>query len=186
MEDAMIIDLYFKRAEQAITETDLKYRPYCESIGYHILKDHQDTEECVNDCYFHTWNAIPPARPDSLRCFLGKIMRNLSLDRYRKKHSQKRGGNEFEVVLDELNDCVPSDDPVWDSCNGKLLGEAIDKFLDRIPKKQCIVFIKRYYFCKSIKEIAKECSMTTTHVKVLLYRIRGALKRYLETENFEI
>lgn len=186
MEDSLIIDLYFKRSEEAIKETDIKYHQYCENIGYHILKNHQDTEECINDCYFKTWNAIPPTRPNSLQSFLGKIMRNLSLDCYRKKHSQKRGGNEFGILLSELNECIPSNDSVWDSYNSKMLSEAIDKFLNEIPEKQCIVFIKRYYFCKSIKEIGKECSMTTTHVKVLLFRIRSALKRYLEMENFEI
>lgn len=127
MEDSLIIELYFIRSEDAIKETDKKYRHYCENIGYHILKDHQDTEECI-----------------------------------------------------------PSNDSTWDNYNSKLLSESIEKFLNLIPQKHCVVFMKRYFFCKSLKEISKECSLTITHVKVLLFRIRNALKRHLEMEDFQL
>lgn len=186
MEDSLIIELYFIRSEDAIKETDKKYRRYCESIGYHILKDHQDTEECINDCYFHAWKSIPPVRPVNLRVFLGKIMRNVSLDCYRKKNSKKRKGSEFDILLSELDECIPSNDSTWDNYNSKLLSESIEKFLALIPQKHCVVFMKRYFFCKSLKEISKECSLTITHVKVLLFRIRNALKRHLEMEDFQL
>lgn len=182
----MIIDLYFKRSQKAIKETDKKYHNYCESIGIRILENHQDTEECINDCYFNTWNSIPPRRPDSLRHFLGKIMRNLSLDCYRKRHARKREGGEFDILLSELDKCIPSDSPVWDSYNYKVLSKTIDSFLNGISEKHRIVFIKRYYFCQSIEEIGEECGMSVSNVKVILYRTRKALKKYLEKEGYVI
>lgn len=186
MEDSAIIDLYFFRSEKAIEETDKKYRPYCEYIGMNILRDHQDTEECINDSYLHTWNSIPPTQPKSLKSFLGRIMRNLSLDRFRNKHAKKRNSGETEVLLSELNDCIPDNNSVWDKIEFRLLGEAIDKFLSGVTEKNRVIFIKRYYFCENIGDIARECGLSSSNVKVTLFRMRGLLKEHLQKEGYNI
>lgn len=186
MEDAKIIELFWERLESAIAETDKKYHNYCQEIGMNILRNILDTEECINDCYFKTWNAIPPKRPNSLRAFVGKIMRNLSLDKYRAKNTLKRKEGEFWIVLSELEDCIPSEKTVWDSYSEKLLSSTIDSFLKNVSDRERYIFLKRYFFCKSIREISEECSITEGNIKIILYRIRINLKKHLEKEGYEI
>ena len=108
MEDSAIIDLYWARQERALEETDRKYGSYCWTIAHNILKNRQDTEECVNDTWLKAWNAMPPHRPAILSSFLGTITRNLSLDRYQAGRTGKRGGGRVTVALDELEDCIPA------------------------------------------------------------------------------
>ena len=107
MEDSAIIDLYWAREERALSETDAKYGGYCRSIAHNILKNREDSEECVSDTWLHTWNAIPPTRPGCLRAFLGRITRNLSFTRWEAARAQKRGGGQTELLLSELSDCLP-------------------------------------------------------------------------------
>ena len=154
MEDYSIIELYFQRSENAIYETDLKYHDYCENIGMNILNNHQDTEECINDLYLKIWNAIPPQKPTCFHAFLGKIMRNLSLDRFRKRTTQKRRDGDFYILLSELEECIPSTTSVWKSCSEKLLTDLINEFLDNINEIDRVVFVKRYFFCEKISQIA--------------------------------
>ena len=104
MEDAEIIELYFRRSEEAIAESDRKYGAYCSSIAWRILKSREDSEECVSDTWLRAWGAMPPARPRFLRAFFGKITRNLSLGRYERDHAAKRGGGEVSIALDELGE----------------------------------------------------------------------------------
>lgn len=186
MNDQSIIELFFLRSEAAINETDKKYHDYCSKIGINILNDRQDTEECINDCYFSVWNHIPPNKPDNFRAFIGRIMRNISLSLYRKKKAGKRSNGNMDMLLSELDTCIPSYDTLWDSVNLKLLGKSIDSFLDTRNEIERNIFIKRYYFCLSIKEIAAECSLSVANVKVILYRIRAKLKTHLEKEGFFI
>ena len=112
MEDAKIVQLYWDRNELAIPVTADKYGSYCASIANNILDSREDAEECVNDTYLNTWNSIPPNRPNILSTYLGKITRNLSFDRFRHRHADKRGGGEIELVLDELGECVSGADTV--------------------------------------------------------------------------
>lgn len=106
MEDREIVNLYWERNSNAIKETASKYGGYCKAIAKNILGNNEDAEECVNDIYLNTWNSIPPNRPNVLSTYLGKITRNLSFDRFRHRHADKRGGGEIELVLDELGECV--------------------------------------------------------------------------------
>ena len=108
MEDSVIIDLYWAREERALSETDTKYGGYCRSIAHNILRNREDTEECVSDTWLHAWNAMPPQRPSILSSFLGRITRNLSFDRCRRQNAEKRGGGSLPLALDELSECVPA------------------------------------------------------------------------------
>lgn len=105
MEDERIIDLYWERSEAAISETSKKYGPYCRTIAYNILADSFESEECENDTYIAAWNTIPPTRPRILKSFLGRLTRNIALDRYDYNKAKKRN-NEFDILLSELGDCI--------------------------------------------------------------------------------
>lgn len=184
MNDETIINLFFQRSENAIVETDKKYHGYCKSIGFHILNNQQDTEECINDCYFAVWNSIPPTFPNNFRVFIGRIMRNLSLDLYRKTNAAKRGNGNFPILLSELDECIPLYASPWETVNAELLTNAIDSFLDTRSEKERAVFIKRYFLCESVGEIATACNLTIINVKVTLHRVRNQLKVFLEKEGF--
>ena len=132
MEDDKIIALYWARKEEAISETDRKYGSYCRSISFRILNDKEDSEECVNDTWLHTWNAIPPGKPEFLAGFLGKIVRNLSISKYRAGHAQKRGSGETQALLDELEECIPSGKSVEDEIEGRETAAAINRFLETL------------------------------------------------------
>lgn len=182
----MIIDLYWSRSESAIKETDLKYGNYCKAIAMNILKNIEDTEECVNDTYLKTWNAIPTQRPNIFPAFLGKITRNLSLNKYREKKAKKRGGNEIELLIDELEHCIPSRNSVEGEYESSTIVEAIDKFLDSIDYENRIVFVRRYWYVDSIAAIAERFKMSEGKVKSMLFRTRNKLRAYLEKEGIFI
>ena len=141
MDDEMIVRLYWDRNEQAIRESSDKYGRYCSHIAHNILFDKADEEECVNDTWLHAWNAMPPNRPGVLSVFLGKITRNLCFDRYKKKHSLKRGGHETDLVLDELEDIVSGKDDPEEGLRKKELTADIDRFLDALPEDKRYIFI---------------------------------------------
>ena len=107
MDDKQILDLYWERSEAAISETSKKYGKYCRYIAFNILHNDEDSEECVNDTYLRAWNSIPPNRPSVLKTFLGKITRNLSLDRYELLNAKKRNGGQMPLVFDEIQECIP-------------------------------------------------------------------------------
>ena len=176
MDDRKIIDLFFERSEDALIECARKYTYYCRSIAGNILKNNSDADECVNDTLLKVWEAIPPHRPESLKAYLGKIVRNLALDRYEAAHAQKRGGGEVELALDELGD-IPT--PINDS--GEIT-QVINDFLITEAIEDADIFIKRYWYLQSIKEIASEYGFTESKVKSCLFRMRGKLKIKLESE----
>ena len=182
MDDLAIIDLYFARQEQALEETDRKYGPYCRTIAGHILHNPQDTEECVNDTWLRAWNAMPPHRPNSLSAFLGKITRNLSLDRCRVSRADKRGGGAVEVALEELGDCVPSRQTVEDTLDASELTRMLDRFLRTLPEKECFLFLRRYWYMDSTREMSSRFAMSEPAVKAMLHRTRKKLRDYLEKE----
>lgn len=182
MQDSDILNLYWERNEQAITETQKTYGNYCYSIAYHILRDREDSDECVNDTWFRAWNAIPPKRPNRLELFLGTITRNLSFDRWKHKNALKRGSGDMELALDELVECVPAVQSTEEAVEAAELERLINEFLHTLPKKECNVFLRRYWYVEEYSEIAGRYGMKLNSVKTSLFRTRAKLRDYLEQE----
>ena len=186
MEDERIVELYWERSESAISETETKYGRYLKTVAVNILSNEEDSLECVNDTYLNAWNAIPPARPKVLQAFLGKITRNLALDRYRAENAQKRGGGEIALALDELLD-VSSRESVEDSVADRTaLTAALRRFLSGLSTEDRRIFLKRYWYFMPVKEISEEMALSQSSVKMRLLRMRGVLKEQLIKEGFEI
>ncbi len=186
MEDEKIVDLYWQRSESAIRETEIKYDRYLTKIAYNILADAEDSRESVNDTYLAAWNSMPPHRPGVLSTYLGKLTRRISIDCFRRRTRQKRGGSEYEVSLSELGDCVSGGNSTEEIVNVRLLADAIGIFLRLQSEEARNAFIGRYYYLDSLKEVAAYCGMTESKCKTLLYRTRVALKEYLREEGFEV
>lgn len=184
MEDSQIVELYWKREEAAIRETESKYGKYLTVIAYHVLADFEDSKEAVNDTYLKAWNSMPDHRPGILSAYLGKIVRRLSIDSYRKKTSRKRGGSEYALSLSELNECVTAGRSPEQEAEFQLLAGSISTYLRSLPEEVCNVFICRYFFLDSIKEIAGCFHATESKIKSMLHRTRLGLKEYLEKEGF--
>ena len=186
MEDEKIVDLYWQRSESAIRETEIKYDRYLTKIAYNILADTEDSRESVNDTYLAAWNSMPPHRPGVLSTYLGKLTRRISIDCFRRRTRQKRGGSEYELSLSELGDCVSGGNTTEEIVNVRLLADAIGIFLRLQSAEARNAFIGRYYYLDSVKEVAAYCGMTESKCKTLLYRTRVALKEYLREEGFEV
>ncbi len=184
MEDEKITQLYWDRNERAISATDEKYGNYCKHIAGNILELREDIEECVNDTYLSAWNSIPPHRPNILSVFLGKIIRNLSLSRYRYNHTVKRGGNEIPLILDELKDCVSGNNNVEQEIEYKELIQAINMFLGTVSPEKRVIFIRRYWYAENIYDIALSLKMKEGTVSVILQRLRKNLKKFLIERGF--
>lgn len=184
MDDGKIIDLYWERSESAISETAEKYARYCRFISFNILHDEEDADECVNDTYLRAWNAMPPKRPNCLAAFLGKITRNLSLDRLRHYSAEKRGNGQTELVLSELNEVVPTTSSVEQAIDEKELVETLDAFLEKLPRQKRVVFVQRYWYLLPIREIAGGLGTSESQIKSTLFRTRNELKTLLEREGF--
>lgn len=181
MEDVQIIDLYWQRNEQAIEETDKKYGNFCHRIAMNILHSFQDSEECVSDAYSRCWDTMPPQRPMSLRAYLGAILRNLSISRCRAAHAMKRFGG-AELLLSELEDCIPSPDNVQRSVEAAELSELIARWLRGLEREDRALFIRRYWNGDSVKELAGELGVRPNALTKRLLRLREALRRSLEKE----
>ncbi len=186
MEDRQIIDLYWERSENAISETDAKYGKYCHTIAFNILHNTEDSEECVNDTYLKAWNTIPTLRPERFSAFLAKITRNLSLHKYEHNTATKRTLSETAVALDELADCVPADERTEDVVDEMVLTEILNRFLTELSVENRKIFMRRYWYLSSIKEIAADFGMTESKIKMVLLRSRNALKKVLEKEGITL
>ena len=183
MTDNDIIELFFDRDEQAIVQTDRRHGSYCRAISRRILSSAEDAEECVSDSYLRLWQRIPPERPALLQPYLGRIVRNLSLDRLRELGAEKRGGRALTVALDELRSvCSPED--AESLVAARELGAAIDRFLRTLPEEHANVFLRRYYFFDSRSEIAARYGITSAQVSVKLSRVRKKLAQYLKEEGY--
>lgn len=182
MEDSAIIDLYWSRDQRAIEETAGKYGVFLFSLVWNILHSRGDAEECVNDTYLRAWNAIPPARPAALRAWLGRIARNLSLDRWKAGRSQRRGGGGAEILLGELEECVPSPHGVERHLEDQEIASLISTFLRGLPEESRRVFLRRYWYGQELAEIAAEQRCGVGKVKSSLFRTRKALRACLEKE----
>lgn len=185
MEDSKIVDLYWMRSERAITETQSKYGKFCYSIAYNILSDEEDANESVNDTYFAAWNAIPPNRPAVLRTYLAKITRNLSLTKWRNKHSVKRGGGEVALALDELSECIPSNSCVEEEVIASELAKSLNNFIGTLSETERRVFLCRYWYLEPVKEISKSFGFSSSKVKSMLHRTRAKLHSFLQQEGVE-
>ena len=186
MEDSRIIQLFWDRSQEAISAAAEKYGAYCSAVAGNILSSDQDVEECVNDTWLGAWNAMPPHRPGRLAVFLGKLTRNLAFNRYKRLRAQKRGGGQFELVLEELGECVSGTQDVEQELDRVALAEAIDAFLAGLPKKQRALFLWRYWHGAPVGEIARRAGMTEGNVSVTLHRLRKRLKEHLIKGGFTV
>ncbi|MDF2544584.1 MAG: hypothetical protein K0S47_4302 [Herbinix sp.] len=185
MEDCTIIEMYFKRSENAIKETKAKYGKFCLHIAYNILRNKEDAEECENETYWKAWNSIPPNEPNPFIAYLGKIVRNLALQKY-EYYSAKKRNKELELLFSELEDCMNSKNEIENQYNEGELGRVIDAFLRNLDREARTMFILRYWNSSSIKEIASRFSISESKVKSSLFRTRNRLKLYLSEEGYSI
>ncbi len=185
MDDKQIVDLYWDRSEDAIAETQKKYGRYCHYIAYNILYSAEDAEECVNDTYQKAWETMPPKKPELLSAYLGKLTRNLAINRCRENHAAKRT-IEMKVILSEAEDFLADPYSADDISDEIHLQNTINSFLDSLGKEARIVFVRRYWYMSSVKDIAKDYGMSESKVKVMLMRTRNKLKNYLEREGITV
>lgn len=178
MEDNQIIELYFRRDEAALAETANKYGTFCLRIAMNVVSVREDAEECVNDTYHTAWNQIPPTKPDSFKAFLGKIVRNFAISKYRALHAKKRF-NGLEVMLSELNDCIPSTESVEQEIGAKELTEYINNWLESQKAEDRALFVKRYWYGEEVRELAKQCGISAAQMTQKMLRLRRKLKAFL-------
>ncbi len=186
MEDQDIIRLYNERNEDAIAQTAAKYGDYCYAIAYNVLGIQADAEECVNDTYLRTWNSIPPQKPNSLKLFLARVVRNLALTRYRMAHRQKRGGGEIALALHEIEEFTPMAYDPEDEARRVEFKQCFECFLGTLAKQERVIFLLRYFHTQSTEQIARQTGMKQDTVLRTLSRTRKKLKQHLEKEGFSI
>ena len=186
MEDENIIRLYWDRDETAIEETSRKYGRYCFSIANNILCSREDSEECVNDTYVKVWDSIPPKRPSIFSAFIGKITRNISLNRYKLNNAEKRGGNEMPLVLDEVREIVSGHpDPEEQAIRDELIA-AVNDYLATLSVEKRVMFVRRYWYADDVKSIAERMGTSENNISVSVRRIRNSLRGYLIERGFEL
>lgn len=178
MDDDAILDLFRARSEQAIRELDGKYGALCRRLAHRLTDSWPDAEECVNEAYLGIWNAIPPARPDSLPAYLCRLVRNISLKRRAFNRAQKRDGR-YQVAMEELEDVLPAPVTPEEEVDAKRLSELLNAFLAEQPRENRVIFVRRYWFCDTYAQIARRVGYSEKNVSVRLARIRKRLKRYL-------
>lgn len=186
MTDQEIISLYRQRREAAIAATEEKYGSYCYAIAYHILRNESDAKECVNDGYLALWQAIPPECPEHLKAFLGKTVRNLALNREKRSRRKKRGGGQAELLLSELEESVPAVVSVEQGAEDRVIAQCLEKFLYAQPEEKRAVFLRRYWYADSLREIARAYRMSEGKVKSMLFRMREELRDTLTKEGVEL
>lgn len=181
MTDEQIIALYWTRDEQAIAATDGAYGKLCRRVSYNIVNDWEDAEECTNDTWRRAWDTMPPQRPSSLRAYLCRIVRNLSIDRWRAKKSQKRGEG-LDVLLEELESCLPGAPSAEEEAEGLLLKAVLEDWLDSLPRADRVLFLRRYWYGDRVDELARCRGTTPNQTSQRLLKLRRALKKKLEQE----
>lgn len=182
MEDSGIVKLFFSRSEQAIEETDKKYGRYCYSIAYSILANREDSEESVSNTYLSAWNSIPSRKPIPLAPFLGKIVRHISIDMWRKRNTHRRGDGEMIIALEELQECVASNENIEERYEQKELIRQVRKYVTSLSDAERKVFVCRYWYLDSISDIAKRFGFTESKVNSMLRRTRVKLGNHLMQE----
>lgn len=182
LDDTAIIKLFHQRDERAIRAADAAYGNYCRSIAMRILGSFSDAEECVNDTFLRAWNTIPPQCPAKLSLYLGRIARNLSIDRARKNRAAKRDGGNYEGLLEELEPFLPCAETVEQAVEDAALREALNRFLHTLSRRDCTLFLRRYFYADSVPDAAKQCGVSESNAKVILHRTRKKLQLFLERE----
>ena len=186
MEDVGILELYRNRSEDAIRETEKKYGKYGLSVAIGILVTKEDAEECVNDALMRVWETIPPKTPDNLRVYLGKIVRNLSIDRFRELTSKKRGGGQTAVSFDEVEEFVAQFDTAWDAVGEEALMQSINEFLFEQKKLYRIVFVQKYWYYLPVRQIAEKNGISESKVLSILHRLLLRVKDKLGKEGYPV
>lgn len=186
MTDEMIIELYLQRSEDAICETDAAYGRYLHYISFGILRDDGDAKETVNDTYFKAWNSIPPQHPNPLKTFLARITRQLSINRLEFENAKKRGGGQYALVLEELEECIPDRHAETDVTDSIVLRDLLTDFLRGLAPTERLVFVRRYWHMHTVAEIAHDFAMSQSKVKSMLMRTRKKLKARLNEEGFAV
>ena len=182
MDDAKIVELYWARSDAALTETVKKFGPYCHTIAYNVLENVEDSEECVNDTYMRAWNSMPDKRPAALAPYLGRITRNLALNRIIEKNTLKRGGGEAALALDELDECTASSYSLEREVEAREIAAAMNRFLSKLPDTERALFVSRYWFMASVRELAEKFGFSESKTVSMLRRTRLKLRKFLTGE----
>ena len=185
MEDRRIIELYWDRDQLAITASDEKYGGLCRTISHNIVENWEDADECVNDTWHRAWNTMPPQRPASLRAYLGRIVRNLSIDCWRRKNRQKRDAG-LEVLLGELEDCLPAASDPQHLTEEREVAQVISRWLDTLPREEQVLFLRRYWYGEPVALLAEGFRWTPNHMAQKLRRLRLELRAVLEKEGISV
>lgn len=186
MKERQIVALYWERNPRALLESQRQYGGYCYQIAWNVLENREDSDECVNDTWMRAWNAMPPQRPSRLSLFLGRITRNLALDRWREKRAERRGSGRTALALEELSECLTKGDSTWQEVEAHELTEAVSRFLETLPAPDRQLFLGRYWYCRSIGELSAIFSLRESAVKTRLFRLRGKLREFLEKEGIPV
>lgn len=182
LEDKQIIELFWNRIESAIEETSRKYGRYGQYIAQNILQNKEDVEECVSESYWKLWDTIPPQNPSSLKAYFGKITRNIALHMWEKNRAKKRNSGSIELVFEELRDCIPGDSGMEQITEQMVITDVLNQFLQELNAEQRAIFLARYWYFSSIKDIASKNRISESKVKMILLRLRQKLKERLEKE----
>ena len=185
MDDKQIVDLYWARSERAIEETEHKFGSYCRTVSYNILANTEDAEECVNDTWLKAWNSMPTHRPSRLAPYLGKLARWLSLNRLRENNSLRRGGGELPLILDELAETLDSGEDTEQELEIRELNRGLRRLVEALGKDEKDVFLSRYWYMASVKEIAEKTGFSESKVKTMLHRTRNKLREQLRCGGYE-
>ena len=185
MKDEAIMEMLFERSENSISTIDEKYGEQCRKIAMGILGNEQDAEECVNDAYFTVWSTVPPEKPGSFFGYLSKILRNISLKKYRANNAKKRCSY-YSEALEEIEQTFAAEESVESELDKKYFNEIMEEFLDSLNEQNRIAFVRRYWFAQSCREIAAALGTTEKNVTVRLTRTREKLRRFLEEKGVEI
>ena len=186
MDDDKIVELYLSRDENAIKETADKYGARLRNIANNILNDRESVEECENDAYFEVWNLIPPHEPRNyFFAFAARIVRHLALNICRSSSAKKRSAVYIELT-EEMQECIPAADDTEAHIEAKYLRSLINEYLEGCSEVQQNVFVRRYWYFDSVKEIAEDFGMSESRVKTMLFRMRAALKKHLEKGGYSL
>ncbi len=183
MQEENLIHQFIERNEEAISESKQRYASYCLAIAQNILTDREDAEECLNDALLAAWNSIPPHRPENLKTYLGKLTREISIDRFRKKNAQKRIPSGFVIPFEELEEMIGRSE-VAASVEESELSRRISLFLRSLKEHERNVFIRRYWYCDSVESICARFGFGKSRVLMMLKRTRDRLAGYLKKEGF--
>ena len=186
MSDVEIVELYWQRDEQAIKQTDVKYKSFLLSVAYNIVHDACDSEECLNDTYLGAWNSMPPTKPTLLQAFLATIMRRTAIDCYKARKRQKRIASELTVALSEVEGFVAHEGDIYSEADAKELGRTISAFVRSLSDRRMYIFMSRYYFARPIKEIAKLLNCSESTVNKEIATIKRDLFENLKKEGYDI